>query len=133
MSSESSDFVRYRRVARQALKERFAGRDVDQRALTEVLCEVARFLARPHSPLVWIGVGSPYFSIDELRQEVLGYMAWAETAALSTEDLSHLTLLFAPTGDLQEASFVCGWAEEYIGLSSRFDAATASSPGSGAP
>jgi len=32
-----------------------------------------------------------------------------------------LTLLFAPTGDLQETSMANGWAEEYLSLSARFD------------
>jgi hypothetical protein len=32
-----------------------------------------------------------------------------------------LTLLFAPTGDLQETSMANGWAEEYLLLSAQFD------------
>jgi hypothetical protein len=32
-----------------------------------------------------------------------------------------LTLLFAPTGDLQETSMANGWAEDYLALSARFD------------
>ena len=35
-----------------------------------------------------------------------------------------LTLLFAPTGDLQETSMANGWADEYLTLSAEFDGLT---------
>jgi hypothetical protein len=36
-------------------------------------------------------------------------------------DKKELTILFAPTGDLQETAMANGWAEEYLKLSAKFD------------
>lgn len=36
-------------------------------------------------------------------------------------DRTELTLLFAPTGDLQETAIANGWAGEYLTLSAEFD------------
>jgi hypothetical protein len=39
----------------------------------------------------------------------------------SKPDCRKLTLLFAPTGNLQEMSMANEWAQEYLALSARFD------------
>jgi hypothetical protein len=36
-------------------------------------------------------------------------------------DRAELTLLFAPTGSLQETAMANGWADEYLALSGAFD------------
>ncbi len=48
----------------------------------------------------------------------------AGLAALSTDspiDVTELTLLFLPTGPLQETSMSNTWSDEYLTLSERFD------------
>jgi hypothetical protein len=37
-------------------------------------------------------------------------------------DTRHLVMLFAPTGPIQETAMGAGWADEYLKLSSEFDA-----------
>ena len=37
-------------------------------------------------------------------------------------DVRHLAMLFAPTGPIQEIAMSSGWADEYLKLSSEFDA-----------
>ena len=48
-------------------------------------------------------------------------MAQINTGSLS--DRADLTVLFAPTGPIQEVSLRSGWAEEFLMLAEEFDAA----------
>jgi hypothetical protein len=47
----------------------------------------------------------------------------AQLEAGSPPDRLELTVLFAPTGPIQEVSSTSGWAEEFLALAERFDAA----------
>jgi hypothetical protein len=76
--------------------------------------------------LVARSVNSPW-STQESR--VLIQQLDREIACLRTKGRlrwfgkQRLRILFAPTGDLQETSISGGWADEFLELSSRFDAA----------
>jgi hypothetical protein len=88
-------------------------------ALLEILSETRVWLARPSNDF--------------------GYSTWSSTAEALREfdaavsslnggqgaDLSELTVLFAPTGSLQEVSMDSGWSDEFLDLARRFDTALA--------
>jgi hypothetical protein len=49
-----------------------------------------------------------------------------QIAVLEAGQLPHkleLAVLFAPTGPMQEVSLSSGWAQEFLALAARFDAA----------
>ena len=55
--------------------------------------------------------------------EILVVLDRGISATESGKELNHdeLTLLFGPTGSLQETSIVNGWGDEFLSLSTKFD------------
>jgi hypothetical protein len=51
-------------------------------------------------------------------------VAIAQIERRETIDVRRLTMLFLPTGPLQEIAMSAGWADDYLKLSSEFDALT---------
>jgi hypothetical protein len=96
------------------------GTDMKNRAneMVETLEEVKLLVARSvNSP--W-STQEPRMLIQALEREIAclrtkGRLRWFGKRKLK--------ILFAPTGDLQETSLSGGWADEFLALSSRFDAA----------
>jgi hypothetical protein len=87
--------------------------------LLSVLRETQAVLRRPGNDFAW--------SEWDNAQEALS-MLDSHIAAIEQEDisrLSELSLLFAPTGSIQEVSVSSGWGEEFLGLAARFDKAAA--------
>jgi len=60
--------------------------------------------------------------VDALK-EIDGYISRVE-AGDSTSHMG-LTLLFAPTGNIQEVAESSGWGREFLKLAERFDSASA--------
>ncbi|MEU9507390.1 hypothetical protein AB0D32_14035 [Micromonospora sp. NPDC048170] len=89
---------------------------VDTEALLAVLADVHAILTREGNDFSW----SSFPDADAALQEVERL-----SAAVRAGDppLLMLTVLFAPTGPIQEVSLSSGWAEEFLVLAGRFDAA----------
>ena len=83
----------------------------------DVLETVVRILKLPGTDVAW----SRYQSGDEAVADVNHHIG-----RLRGGDPSHivdLTLLFAPTGSLQEISISSGWGDAFLDLAARFDRA----------
>ena len=85
--------------------------------LIKVLHEARGLLTRPENDFAWSSWDSP---ADALRQ-MDGLILRVESGDLSAQ--MDLTLLFAPTGNIQEVAESSGWGHEFLALAERFDAA----------
>jgi len=85
--------------------------------LTEVLREAREFLARPGNDFVW----SAWDSRDDALRQMDGFITRIESGDMPAR--MDLTLLFAPTGNIQEVAESSGWGREFLTLAERFDAA----------
>ena len=87
--------------------------------LTSILIEVLEFLDREDADLGWA-------SHREVAAARLDYRDHLERVTRNDfSRLFELTMAFAPTAELQEASMASGWAERYIELAAHFDRLTA--------
>lgn len=89
---------------------------MDVSAVLAVLGEVRELLARPDADYGW----SSFLDAETALAEVDG-IADAVRSGRPTPAL--LSLLFAPTGPLQEVAISSGWGDEFVALADRFDAA----------
>lgn len=87
------------------------------RELIEILYEARTLLARPTNAFVY----SSWNNADEALKEIDGLISAIEGGTLPP--MSKVSVLFAPTGPIQEVSIDSGWPHEFIELSKRFDAA----------
>lgn len=94
----------------------------DLAALLAVLEEARAYLARPDNDFSWSSFRDTATALAEL--DGLTSAVQAGGAVPST-----LTVLFAPTGPIQEVSLSSGWGDEFLALAARFDAASAGHPG----
>jgi len=85
--------------------------------LVEVLREAREYLARPGNDFVW----SSWDSRDDALRQMDGFITRVESGDMPAR--MDLTLLFAPTGDIQEVAESSGWGTEFLALAERFDAA----------
>jgi len=85
--------------------------------LVEVLREARAFLARPGNDFAW----SSWDDASSALREIDDIIARIEVADMPDRSISQI--LFAPTGPIQEVSLSSGWGDEFLDLSSRFDAA----------
>ncbi len=85
--------------------------------LIEVLDEACRLLNRPENDFSWSGWED---SADALA-EVEPLLAQLSSGVMPAG--SALSILFAPTGPLQEVSLSSGWGDKFVELANRFDAA----------
>lgn len=83
--------------------------------LLEVMGEVRALVARPGNDFGWSG----WTDSQEALEEIDPLLGLLEAGALPP--LANLTVLFLPTGPLQELSLSSGWGDEYVELASRFD------------
>ena len=88
-----------------------------QDALLTVLRETRLLLARPENNFVW----SSWEDSEAALREIDALIASVCSGALP--DPHQLTVLFAPTGPIQEVSIDSGWGETFLELAERFDAA----------
>jgi hypothetical protein len=82
-----------------------------------VLREVAELVRRPTNDFTW----SSWRDADDALAELEGARASIEAGKAP----SSLSVVFAPTGPLQELSLSSGWGDEFVALAERFDAALA--------
>ncbi|MES2444638.1 MAG: hypothetical protein V4574_17575 [Pseudomonadota bacterium] len=90
---------------------------MSQEALIEVLEEARDLLSRPDNDFMWSrwrNASAAVADIDHILKRI---------GAAETIKLAPIEALFAPTGSLQEVSEGSGWGDEFLALSSRFDAA----------
>ncbi|MEH1017773.1 hypothetical protein V6U90_32480 [Micromonospora sp. CPCC 206060] len=93
----------------------------DTAALLAVLEEARAYLARPDNDFSWSSFHDMAAALEEL--DGLTAMVHAGGPVPFT-----LTVLFAPTGPIQEVSLSSGWGDEFLALADRFDAALAGRP-----
>ena len=87
-------------------------------ALLDVLRETRALLARPDNNFAW----SSWKNADAA---LVAIDALIESLRNGAElDAAQLRVLFAPTGPIQEVSLSSGWADAFLELADRFDAAT---------
>ena len=85
--------------------------------MTEVLRDARRLLALPNNDFAWSSWEDEQAALAELD----GLIAKLQDGVLCKR--LDLELLFLPTGPIQEVSLSSGWADEFLQLASRFDAA----------
>jgi ATP-dependent Clp protease protease subunit len=84
------------------------------RSLREVLSDTKAFIKKSEES-IWAGLSPAEIATDlDIAIDRID-----ENKAV---DASHLKMLFAPTGPLQESAMASGWSEEYMRLSKEFDA-----------
>lgn len=91
--------------------------DEARRELLDVLRETRSLLARPDNNFDWSGwndAGAALRMVDRL-------VAIVESGRLPSRWM--VSILFAPTGPIQEVSISSGWGDEFLTLASRCDAA----------
>ena len=89
-----------------------------QQKLASVLREARSLLARPENDFAW----SSWPDAGAALAELDGLIATLEAGRLPSR--LAVSVLFAPTGPIQEVSLSSGWADEFLALAARWDAAT---------
>jgi hypothetical protein len=98
--------------------ERSAGvEECARSALLEVLAEARELLELPANNFDW----SSWRDAEEALAEIDGLVAALESGRLP--DRLSISVLFAPTGPMQEVSLSSGWGDEFVTLADRCDAA----------
>jgi hypothetical protein len=100
--------------------------DAARAELRRVLQDARSLIALPNNDFAWSSWQDP----DAALQEIDGLIAALE-AGQSPSRLG-MSVLFAPTGPIQEVSLSSGWVREFLALSARFDAAEEAFYGRGA-
>ena len=91
--------------------------DADRRELVEVLREARAMLARPGNNFDW----SSWRDADHALDEVDALIGAIEAGGLPSS--LHVSVLFAPTGPIQETAISSGWGDEFLVIADRCDAA----------
>ena len=89
----------------QQIKDRFI----------QVLNRIIELYRLPDTDVSWTSYCTPQEAIDDIQNAI---------CLLKQNDdfaLDNLSLLFAPTGDVQEISISSGWSAEYLEISARVD------------
>ncbi len=85
--------------------------------LIAVLAEARVLLANPENDFLW----SSWEDSSDAFEEIDGLLAQLELGRLPSR--GSLTVLFLPTGPMQEVAISSGWGDEFLELANRFDAA----------
>jgi nucleotide-binding universal stress UspA family protein len=91
--------------------------DTARQELADVLREARALLARPGNDFAWSSWADAAAALAEVDRLI---------AALEADRLPPrlaVSVLFAPTGPIQEVSLSSGWADEFLALAGRCDAA----------
>ena len=86
-----------------------------QLQLVGVLLETRKFLARPHNDFAWSHWNDAPHAIQEIDTLI------NRIEAGDMPDRLDISILFAPTGPIQEVSETSGWGRDFLDLSTRFD------------
>ena len=84
-------------------------------AVLEVLGETRQFLARPDNSFGWSGWANAEAALTEIDAVIEGIRSGAAL------DATHVGVLFAPTGPIQEVSLNSGWGDAFLALAGRID------------
>ncbi len=84
--------------------------------LISVFEETRELLANPGNDFTW----SSWVGCEDALREMDGILLWLWCGLLPKSLLS-MTVLFAPTGPIQEVSLSSGWGKEFLALAERFD------------
>ena len=87
--------------------------------LLKVLKEARELLVLPDNDFIWSRWNDAVEALTEFDALVSGLVAG------HCDDLSRLSILFAPTGAVQEVSLNSGWGREFCDMTARFDFALA--------
>ena len=90
--------------------------DESRAELRTVLIEARLLLARPDNDFAWSSWGDAGAALREIDEMV------AELDHGRAPPRLTISVLFAPTGPIQEVSLSSGWAVEYLALAMRCDA-----------
>lgn len=85
--------------------------------LIDVFEEARRFVALPDNDFAW----SSWIDTEQALAEIDGILDRLRSGSLPRG----MSILFAPTGPMQELSLSSGWDDPFMALASRFDAALA--------
>ncbi len=88
-------------------------------ALLDIFQRARDLVARPENDFSW----SSWRDIDDALEEIDGILG-----QLQAGDVPHkfnMSILFAPTGPMQELALSSGWGNRFLGLATEFDAAFA--------
>jgi hypothetical protein len=90
--------------------------DPIRRELMDVLLESRALLARPENDFIWSSWEDAAAALEEI-DEMLAAIEQGRPLAW------YSTVVFAPTGPMQEVSLSSGWGDEFLALADRWDAA----------
>lgn len=96
---------------------RFMSKNTKHHKLLEVLRNARELLARPDNDFAW----SSWHGAEDAMREIDGLIVRIEAGSLP--ERSDVTVLFLPTGPIQEVSVSSGWGREFLALADRLDAA----------
>ncbi|MHC5538166.1 hypothetical protein ACYOEI_08050 [Singulisphaera rosea] len=85
------------------------------RELIAILEEARAFLTLPGNEFAW----SSWRDAEEALREIDGLLGLLQFGALPNR--SQVSVLFAPTGPIQEVSLSSGWGDDFLRLADRFD------------
>ncbi len=87
--------------------------------LLDVFQRARDLVARPDNDFAW----SSWRDVEHALEEIDGLIARLQNDDIP--DTFDMSVLFAPTGPMQELALSSGWGNRFLGLASEFDAALA--------
>jgi hypothetical protein len=94
-----------------------ASMPIPKDALLEILRDTRALLALPNNDFAWSTWENPSDALSELD----GFISHIQAGR--GIDGPKLSILFAPTGNIQEVSMNSGWGEAFLRIAERFDSA----------
>jgi hypothetical protein len=88
--------------------------------LRNVLRDPRSLIALPDNDFAWSSWQGPEAALQEIDGLIVALEGGQSPPRL------RMSVLFAPTGPIQEVSLSSGWGEEFLALAARFDAAAES-------
>ena len=85
--------------------------------LLDIFFRARDLVARPENDFSW----SSWRDAEDALQEIDGIITRLQRGKVPAT--SEMSILFAPTGPMQELSLSSGWGNRFLGLASEFDAA----------
>lgn len=89
----------------------------DAAQLLDIFQRARDLVARPENDFAW----SSWRDFEHALDEIDGLVSRLQTGELPTT--SEMSVLFAPTGPMQELALSSGWGNRFLQLATEFDAA----------
>ncbi len=89
----------------------------DPDEVVRVLTVVIDHIAQPDTDVCWSGYDTPEEAIAELRELIDGI----RVPSPARRTVRKISLLFLPTGAIQEIAISSGWGNTYLALAERMD------------